>query len=43
MVLAEALTSDNVFEIDGKKMQRLISFASVKIEDTFKIKQRVLF
>ena len=43
VVLAEALTDDRVYDIDGRKLQRLVSFASVKMEDTMKVKQRVLF
>ena len=43
IVLAEAVGDDRIYNIDGRKLQRLISFSNVKLEDTLKVKQRVLF
>lgn len=43
LVLAEAIDNNRIINIDNKKLQPLISFSDIKMEDTLKVKQRVLF
>lgn len=43
LVLAEAIDNNRIINIDNRKLQPLISFSDIKMEDTLKVKQRVLF